>query len=310
MNTKQEKLKSFSYRSLVWTRLKRHRLALGSFFILGALVMVSILAPLISKYLLGYSYQEVNLLERFLPPSREHLFGTDDLGRDLMVLIIYGGRVSLTVGFIAALTSTFIGTLIGSIAGYYGGLLDGFLMRLTDVLLSLPTLALMIILAAVDIDKLLGLAFLGRLFNPDVIKIIIIVVIFGWMSVARLVRGSVLSVREKEFIEAAKALGVRDFWIIVRHIVPNTMAPIIVAVTLQIGGVILYEAALSFLGLGIQPPLPSWGNILQRAQQYIITGKAPWLTIFPGLFIFITVISFNFLGDGLRDALDPRLKEQ
>ncbi|HHW14892.1 MAG TPA: ABC transporter permease, partial [Firmicutes bacterium] len=203
-----------------------------------------------------------------------------------------GARVSILVGLVSEAISTAIGITVGAIAGYYGGIVDNLLMRFVDVMLSFPTLFLLIILAAY--------------FKTTVLGVMIIIGLTGWMSVARLVRGEFLSLKEKEFTEAARALGVRDARIMFRHILPNAMAPVIVASTLGVGYSIIYESSLSFLGVGIQPPAASWGNMLTNAQDYI--WNAPWLAIWPGFMIFITVLAFNFVGDGLRDALDPRLK--
>jgi peptide/nickel transport system permease protein len=236
-----------------------------------------------------------------------HLFGTDELGRDVFIRLVYGTRVSITVGLLVALISGLIGLVIGSVAGYYGGRLDALLMRFTDALLSLPILVVLIVVSAVDLGKLLGgtpLAFVVDHEHESVIKMVIILCAFSWMQAARLVRGSILSIKEQEFVLAARVLGARDRTIIATHVVPNVIAPLLVAVTLGIGNAILFEAALSFLGLGIQPPTPSWGNMLHNAQEMV--QHAPMLAILPGLLILFTVISFNYIGDGVRDAIDPR----
>jgi peptide/nickel transport system permease protein len=236
-----------------------------------------------------------------------HLLGTDELGRDVFIRLVYGTRVSITVGLLVALISGLIGLVIGSLAGYYGGRLDALLMRFTDALLSLPILVVLIVVSAIDLGKLLGgtpLAFIVDHEYESVIKMVIILCAFSWMQAARLVRGSILSIKEPEFVLAARVLGARDRSIIVAHIVPNVIAPLLVAVTLGIGNAILFEAALSFLGLGIQPPTPSWGNMLHNAQEMV--QHAPMLAIVPGLLILFTVISFNYIGDGVRDAVDPR----
>ncbi len=286
-----------------WDRFKTHRLAFVSWLVLLTLLTLSFSAPLFSKYVTRYEMSQVDLSASFKPISLKHPFGTDELGRDVFTRILYGGRVSLMVGITAALAATIIGTLIGAVAGYYGGWLDTLLMRFTDTMISLPTLPLMIILAAVDLPKHLNLKALPLGIDVSVLNIICIVVIFSWMGVARLVRGSVLSLKERDFVAAAQALGMSTGRIIFVYLIPNCMAPIIVSATLAVGGNILYESALSFLGLGIQPPVPSWGNMLNNAQDYL--RKAPMLALFPGLFILLTVVSINFLGDGLRDALDP-----
>lgn len=244
------------------------------------------------------------LLDVFSNFKTFHLLGTDELGRDVFMRLVYGTRISIGVGLLVALASAFIGILIGSFAGYYGSWIDATLMRVTDALLALPLLPLMIIFAAVDLQKLPMLnAFISGQ-NESIFKLVIILVLFSWMQAARLIRGNILSVREREYILAAKTLGAKDFSIIKTHVIPNVIAPLLVAVTLNVGNAILWEAALSFLGLGIQPPTPSWGNMLFNAQEII--QEAPLLAIMPGLLIFITVICFNFVGDGLQDAIDPK----
>lgn len=240
----------------------------------------------------------VNSFETF------HVFGTDDLGRDVFIRLIYGTRVSMGVGVMVAIAAALIGLLIGSLAGFHGGFLDTALMRVTDSLLSLPTIPILIVVSALDLDKVPGARALISPSNENILKLATILVIFSWMQVARLVRASVLSLREREFILAAKTLGATDKTIILRHLFPNVMAPLLVSVTLGVGNSILYEAALSFLGLGIQPPTPSWGNMLFNAQDLI--SEAPFLAILPGLQILIVVMSFNYLGDGLQDAIDPK----
>jgi peptide/nickel transport system permease protein len=239
--------------------------------------------------------------------STYHLLGTDELGRDVFIRLIYGTRVSLTVGLMVAFAAALIGLFIGSLAGYYGGFLDTLLMRLTDSLLSLPLLVVLIVVSAIDLTKVFDgtpLSFIVGSKNESMIKMILILCLFSWMQVARLIRGSILSLKEQEFVLAAKTLGARDPWIIIQHMVPNVIAPLLVAVTLGIGNSILFEAALSFLGLGIQPPTPSWGNMLNNAQEML--QHAPMLAILPGVLILITVMSFNYIGDGLQDAIDPK----
>lgn len=303
-NKKNIKEKSDSPLALAWRRFLKHRLARISMALLFVLVLSALLAPWIT-YILGVSFHDTDAL-KLLPPSLKHFLGTDDIGRDMFARLLYGGQVSLTVGIISALMSALLGTLIGASAGYFGGMWDTVLMRFTDAMLSLPTLPLMILIAAVDLEKVFP--FLPKAFvsgnEASMFKIMIIIVFFGWMTVARLVRGSTLSLKEREFVLAANAVGVSSRKIILRHIVPNCVAPIIVASTLAVGGNILYESVLSFLGLGIQPPIPSWGNMLTNSQEYMRT--APLLAFYPGLLILITVVSFNFIGDGLRDAFDPR----
>lgn len=233
-----------------------------------------------------------------------HIFGTDELGRDVFMRLIYGTRVSMGVGILVALSSALIGLLIGALAGYYGGIIDSILMRVTDALLSLPTTPVLIVVAAIDLQKVPLFKALLSTGSETILKLVFILCIFSWMPVSRLVRGSILTLREREFILAAKTVGASDFTIITRHMFPNVIAPLLVSVTLGVGDSILYEAALSFLGLGIQPPTPSWGNMLFNAQELIY--QAPFLAILPGLLILFVTISFNYVGDGLQDAIDPK----
>lgn len=243
----------------------------------------------------------VRLFETF---SNFHLIGTDELGRDVFIRLVYGTRISMGVGILVAVASALIGLLIGSMAGFYGGFVDSLLMRVTDALLSLPLLPFQIMIAAIDLGKLPAIR---GMINPEyesIIKMVFILCLFSWMPVARLIRGSILSIREREFVLAAKTLGATDSTIIVRHMFPNVIAPMLVSITLGVGESILFESALSFLGLGIMPPTPSWGNMLNNAQELIY--QAPYLAIIPGVLILITTVSFNYLGDGLQDAIDPK----
>ncbi len=233
-----------------------------------------------------------------------HLLGTDELGRDVFIRMIYGARVSMGVGVLVAIASSILGLLIGAIAGFYGGFIDTVLMRITDGLLALPRVPIMILFAAVDLRKIPWMGSIVSTRYEAILKLSLILVLFSWMSVARLVRGGVLSLREQEFILAAKTIGARDHTIILRHIFPNVVAPLLVSVTLGVGGAILSESALSYLGLGVQPPTPSWGNMLVNAQE--LMNSAPFLAIIPGLNILILAISFNYVGDGLQDAVDPK----
>lgn len=233
-----------------------------------------------------------------------HVFGTDEVGRDVLIRLIHGTRVSIGVGVLVAVASALIGLLIGSIAGFYGGIIDTLLMRLTDALLSLPLVPVLIVIAAVDLQKLPAIKALMRPDNESIVKMFIILCFFSWMTVARLVRGSILSLREREFVLAAKTLGAKDRTIIIKHMFPNVIAPMLVAITLGVGNSILFESALSFLGLGIMPPTASWGNMLNNALE--VMYKNVWLCVLPGLMILFTTISFNFVGDGLQDAVDPK----
>ncbi len=236
--------------------------------------------------------------------STFHLFGTDEIGRDVAIRLLYGTRVSMGVGVLVALVSALIGFLIGGIAGFYQGIIDTLLMRVTDALLSLPIVPVLIVFAAIDLTKLPGLKSLISGEFESVFKMVILLCLFSWMPVARLVRGSILTLREREFVLAARTLGAKDSTIIFRHLLPNVIATLLVSVTLGVGESILFEAALSFLGLGIMPPTASWGNMLNNAQEVIY--KSVWIAILPGLLIWITVVSFNFIGDGLQEAMDPK----
>ena len=292
--------------ALIWRRFKRHRLAMISGFFLIVMVIESLAAPLLAG-LLGEQVDAVDLFNRFSPPSADHPLGTDELGRDLLLRLLYGGQISLLVGLLGAFSAAIIGTIIGLIAGYVGGRTDAFLMRLTDAVIALPLLPLLIVLAALDFTKLGLPASIMRSSYGSLYIILGIIALVGWTTVARLVRGATLSVRERDYVRSAVALGSGSARIMIRHILPNVISPIIVATTLSIGNIILIESILSFLSLGIQPPLPSWGNMLTNAQELI--WQAPMLAIYPGLLIFTTVMAFNFLGDGLQDALDPRAGE-
>ncbi len=269
-------------------RFFKHKLALTGLVVLLLLALAAILAPVITHG--APDTQDFTIIGTPTAPSQAHLMGTDELGRDSLTRVLYGARVSLTVGLVSALIATFLGTLIGALSGYYGGALDTFLMRLTDVVLSIPLLPLVILLSG--------------LLRPSVTLLVCIIGGLGWMGTARLVRGQFLSLREREYVEASRALGGSANRVMFRHILPNAIGPIVVSTTLAVGSAIMLESALSFLGLGVQPPTPTWGNLLNNASQWL--QGAPWLAVFPGVMILITVLSVNFLGDGLRDALDPR----
>ena len=277
-----------SQRSLIWRRFRRHSLAVLAAAVLLLMLLLVVLAPAIAPY----KFDAIDMAHIKEAPSRVHIMGTDDLGRDLFTRILYGGRISLTIGIFAALVGTTIGSLMGALAGFYGGRPDNLIMRITDIFFSIPSLPLLIILSAYA--------------NSAIPIMIMIIGLLSWMPTARVVRGTVLSIRQEEYIVASRMVGLRDGRIVWRHILPNAMAPIIVGATLGVGGAIILESSLSFLGLGVKPPTPSWGNMLQDAQSTMSTK--PWLTIFPGLTILITVLAVNFLGDGLRDALDPKLR--
>ncbi len=292
-----------SIAALTARRFLRHRMAVASAAVLVALALAALAAPLVEAAL-GIDANEVDLLARFVGPTAAHPLGTDELGRDVLVRLLYGGRVSLMVGLVTAFAAAVIGVAVGLVAGYYGGLTDALLMRVTDGVIALPLLPLLIILAAVDMTKIGFLAPLAASADSSLWRIVLIITLVGWTTVARLVRGAALTLREREYVLAARSQGAGGLRIMATHILPNTVSPIIVATTLSVGTVILFESVLSFLGLGIQPPLPSWGNMLNNAQELIY--QAPALAFYPGGLIFLTVIAFNFLGDGLQDALDPK----
>ena len=292
--------KALSLREMVWRRFRRHKMAMAGSIMLVLLVLYAFGGALI------YSEEYANYTDtsiRLQPPSREHPFGTDTVGRDILARTIYGGQISLLIGLSAAAIEVIAGVLIGALAGYYGGFLDGILMRFTEAMFTIPQLFLLLVMAKFFSNKIPDVEVLGRTFSGSVIVIVGIIGMTSWMYLARIVRADFLSLKEREFIVAANTIGTRNRAIIFRHILPNTMAPIIVAATLGVANAILAEAYISFLGLGVRPPTATWGNMLEGAYNYI--ESAPWLWIFPGLLILLTVLSINFLGDGLRDALDP-----
>lgn len=288
---------------LFWRRFRRHRLALAALVLLATLSLLALAAPLLALWR-GVDPTAVDLLQRLEPPSARHWLGTDDLGRDLFQRLLEGGRVSLFVGLIASIISAAVGALMGVLGGYLGGRFDAVLMRLTDSVIALPLVPLLIVLAAVDLGKLGLPPGIAQSEMLSLYRIIAIVSLFGWTTVARLVRAQTLSLKAQDFVRAAAALGAGPARIMLLHILPNAISPIVVATTLSIGNIILLESVLSFLGLGVQPPHASWGNMLTNAQELV--WNAPMLAVWPGLMIFVTVIAFNLLGDGLQDALDPR----
>lgn len=290
-------------RQLFWRRFRQHRLAMFSALLLVFIAAMALLAPVIETAM-GLEATRVDLFNQYATPGATHWLGTDEAGRDVFLRLLYGGRVSLLVALVAAIAAAVIGTTVGLCAGYYGGRLDALLMRTTDGVIALPVLPLLIVLAAVDLNKVGVPAAIADSEIVSLYRMMFIIAIVGWTTVARLVRSATLSVRTREFVRAAEAMGTRPSRIMVRHILPNVVSPIIVATTLSVGGIILLESVLSFLGLGIQPPTPSWGNMLTNAQELIT--RAPQLAVYPGLIIFVTVIAFNFLGDGLQDALDRK----
>lgn len=278
---------------LVWRRFRRHPGALA-----GSLVLTIIMLMVWLASFSPYDAEISNLSERLQAPSLAHPMGTDALGRDLLTRVLYGGRISLTVGLLVVAITLTIGVSVGAAAGYFGGWVDAMLMRLTDAVLSLPSFLVLILLSAMLRE--MELPFVQR---NNVVSIAVVIGVLSWMTFARLVRASFLTLRELDYITAARALGASPLWIITRHILPNAMGPIIVESTLELGNAIIEESGLSFLGFGIQPPTPSWGNLLSNAQEHFT--RYPWLAIFPGLMIFLVIISVNYIGDGLRDSMDP-----
>lgn len=286
--------------SVVWRRFRKHRLALVGLSVVGLFILMAIFANLIAPF---DPIADQDPYNKNAPPSAEHLLGTDEIGRDVFSRLLYAARVSLMVSFVVTILSTFIGALIGGVSGYYGGWVDNAIQRIVDFLLTIPLLPLL--LAFSSLLRGIKIPFVSEQWS-SVIIISVILIVFGWMGTCRLVRGMALSLRSLDFSEASRALGMSDVRIIVRHMIPNAMAPIIVNMTLGLGGVIVLESALSFLGFGIQPPVPTWGNMLQAAQTGLLGQPAK--VFYPGLAIFLTSLAFNYVGDGLRDALDPRLK--
>jgi peptide/nickel transport system permease protein len=288
-----------SWYVVVWRRFIKHRLAVAGMGIVIVLVFLAIFA----NWLAPYDPYVQNLAPQYSNPSPQHLLGTDELGRDVFSRLLYAARLSLFVTIVVNVSAVSIGVFIGAVSGYFGGWVDDIVQRFTDFMLTLPTLPLLLFFTAI----LRGITIPGL---PDewssAVVICGVLIIFGWMQETRIVRGMVLSLREQEFTQAARALGMNDLQIIFRHMIPNSMAPVIVSFTLGLGGIIVLEAALSFLGFGIQPPVPTWGNMLQNVQERM--WQQPWLAFYPGFCIFITSLSFNYIGDALRDALDPRLK--
>ena len=281
----------------IWRRFKRHRLALAGALILLAIVLGVVLGP----WLWNVPINAIDFNARLAPPSWRHPFGTDDLGQDLLARMLYGGRISIAVGLAAMLIAAVVGIVVGAIAGMSRGRVDTALMWLTDLFLSLPQLPLLLLIIYLFRDSL------KKVVGPEVGVFVLIVAVIGgfrWMAVARLVRAQFLSLREKEFLEAARALGASRLRQVARHILPNAMGPVIVAATIDVANAIIAESTLSFLGLGFPPDIPTWGRVLYDAKDYL--DIAPYWALFPGTLIFLTVLSINYVGDGLRDALDPR----
>ena len=289
-------------RQLIWRRFRRHRMALmGMIGFILLLLFIFVGSILVTEK----KANEVDLQARLSPPSADHWMGTDSTGRDLFARIIHGGQISLIVGILSVILSVSVGTLLGGIAAYYGGWVDALLMRFTEAMLSIPSLFLLIILGKFFGKDVQTIEVFGRAFSGSVGIVILVIGLTSWMYLARIVRANVLSLRELDYISVSKSLGASDIRIFFNHLIPNTMGAIIVSSTLGLAGAILSEAYVSFLGLGVQPPTASWGNILTSAQSLIQRGSW-WVWLFPGAFIIITILSINLVGDGLRDAFDPR----
>lgn len=269
-------------------RFLRHRLA-----VFGCVVLlVTVLAALLAGVLSGHSPTDVDLGSTRQPPSGEHLLGTDASGRDVLARLLYAGRISLGVSLAAAAISVTVGALLGALAGVFGGWFDMAIMRAADIFLSFPSLVVVVVVAGI--------------LGPSVAMLIVAIGLFGWPTAGRVVRGVTLSIREREFIQAARAVGASNRWLITRHVIPAVLGPLVVVATLAVAQYILLEAALSFLGLGVQPPAASWGNMLNQAQSLTVISSMPWLWVPPGVAVAVTVLSVNFIGDGLQDAVDPR----
>jgi peptide/nickel transport system permease protein len=274
-------------------RLRRNRIGMASGALLVFFTLVAVAAPLLASLITHTDYSSISLVNTFAPPfSLRHILGTDDLGRDELTRLLYGARVTMGIGFLAVTVSLIIGAAVGLVAGYYGGLVDGLLMRLVDVILSIPSIFLFILMAI--------------LFKPNTVTLALIIASVGWGSIARLVRGEVLSVRTRDFMLATRSLGARDIRLITRHLLPNVLHVLIVFGSLYLGQVVLVEAALDFLGLGIIPPTPSWGNMLTNSETFFFHSR--WLVLWPGVAIFLTVLAANLFGNAVRDAFDPRLR--
>lgn len=275
---------------MAWRRFRANRRAMLGLYVLIVLVLASVFAPQLARH--DRDLPDIRRAEQ--PPSREHWLGTDELGRDVYTRLLYGGRVSLTVGLVAVSIYMVIGVTLGAIAGYYGGAVDSVIMRITDVVMIVPFFPLALTMAAV--------------LRPSVYNTMVVIGLLGWTGICRLVRGQFLTLRSREYVEAARAIGVPDGQIIFRHILPNAMAPVMVAATLGVGSAILSEAGLSFLGFGVQQPTPSWGNMLSAAISLKVLLLQPWIWLPPGLLIFVAILAVNLVGEGLREALDPRLQ--
>jgi peptide/nickel transport system permease protein len=317
------KVKEESQFWVIAKRFLRHRLAVFSLILIVVVFIASLLAPVITTY--PRDTVDVATNARPAPPGiagsegNVHLLGIDHLGRDLFTRVLYAGRISLSIAIAVVLISETLGVIIGAVAGYYGGWIDAFVSRLIEFMLSIPLLPILLIVSALlmssnaplplprfMVNIISAILLASERESQKVVILVLILVVFGWLSAARLMRGMALSLRNQDFVESLRALGANDARIIFRHIIPNGIAPILVNASLSLGGVIVTEAALSFLGLGVQDPTPTWGNMMAQSQSYMF--QHPWLPLVPGIPLVLVALSFNFIGDGLRDALDPRLK--
>jgi peptide/nickel transport system permease protein len=306
--------KPLSPGDLAWRRFRKHKMAMLGLVVLALLTLYSTLGGLLiargycvplKREVRGEAWANCNdTAQKLQPPSAVHPFGTDVIGRDILARTIYGGQISLLIGVAATILEVLIGAFVGAVSAYYGGWIDSLLMRITEAMLTIPSLFLLIVTGKFFGGKLPTINLLGRELTGSVLVIILIIAGTSWMYLARIVRANVLSLREMDYVSASRALGLSDPRIIFTHLLPNTLAPIIVSSTLGVAAAILSEAYVSFLGLGVQPPTATWGNMLESAYRYLET--APWLWFFPGMLILLTVLSINFVGDGLRDAFDPR----
>lgn len=298
------KVKEESYLRIIWNRFKRHKLALVSMFVLIVIILACAFAPLIAPYnpVISQKGPEGEILKN-ASPSFKFIMGTDSIGRDVFSRLLYAGRISLMLAFVVTICVEIFGAFVGAVSGYFGGWVDEVIQRTIEFLLTLPLLPVLLAFSA--LLRGVQITSLPPEWNSAVV-IAIILIFFYWLGPARLMRGMVLSLRNQDFTEAARAMGLSNFGIIVRHMIPNALAPIIVSATLDLGGIIIYESALSFLGFGIQPPIPTWGNMLAEYQVDMWTQPAK--VFYPGLSIFVVNLAFNYMGDALRDALDPRLK--
>ncbi len=286
---------------VAWKRFRRHRMALVGMWILAGLILYVTVGALFFR---EKDANLVDLRQKTMAPSGAHPFGTDLAGRDILRRTVYGGQISIIIGVMAVAVSLTVGVVIGAVAGYFGGVIDSLLMRFTEAMFNIPQLFLLIVLAKFFAGQTPTFTFLGRSYSGSVVIIVAVIGLTSWMYLARIVRSSFLSLKEQEFVTAARATGATDFSIIFEHILPSAMAPIIVTATLEVANAILSEAYISFLGMGVQPPTATWGNMLNEAYNQL--EAAPWMWFFPGTLILLVVLAINFVGDGLRDALDPQ----